>query len=279
MIASLQPPRRTSKSISPTRERPECLGCQTAAVRIRQLEKQVEKMKLNDDMKSEFAALNQAEQLARLQRELELKAENERKGVGMRMLRQILARRTKGELGLRLEVWRMALRVQMRGMRKALETQMKAQGQGAGLRMLRQIMARQTKGELGLRIEVWRTGCQDGVRGRELDRERRALAEQADNAAKGAGLRQLKQILARLAKGEVASLVEVWRQGGRMAAYDRQVAIARELDAKMRTQGRGAGIKMLRQIVARQVRGELGLRLEVFRTAHRLATSRQGVDP
>ena len=66
----------------------ECIGCQTAAVRIKQLEKQLEKAKLNEEMKAEYDALNNAEQLARLQRELELKAENAQKGVGIRMLRQ-----------------------------------------------------------------------------------------------------------------------------------------------------------------------------------------------
>lgn len=38
------------------------------------------------------------------------------------------------------------------------------------------------------------------------------------------------------------------------------------LEAQMRAQGQGAGLRMLRQIVARMVKGELGLRMEVWRT-------------
>ena len=72
MIASLQPPRRTtSKSISPSRDEPQCAGCQTAAVRIKQappqhphsrtssrparfqLEIQLEKLKMNEEMRAE----------------------------------------------------------------------------------------------------------------------------------------------------------------------------------------------------------------------------------
>lgn len=222
MIASLQPPRRTTKSISPTRERPDCIGCQTAAVRIKQLEKQVEKLQLNDQMRREYSALSEAEQLGRLQREFEDKAENAKKGLGLRMLRQILAQQTKGDLAMRVEVWRVGLRVHMRAMRTALEAQMRAQGQGTGIRMLRQVMSRQTKGEIGMRIELWRTGYCDSVRGK-MECERRALAEQADSAAKGVSLRMLKQVLARLAKGEVACLVEEWRQGFRVESYGRQV--------------------------------------------------------
>ena len=89
---------------------------------------------------------------------------------------------------------------------------MKSQGQSAGLRQLRQIMARMVKGEAGLRVEVWRTAMKDEARAAELASLRADLETRAADASKGAALRQLKQIMIRLMKGETAMTLEVWRQ-------------------------------------------------------------------
>lgn len=51
----------------------------------------------------------------------------------------------------------------------------------------------------------------------ETERLRKELEAKAANKARGVGLRQLKQIWQRLAKGEKAMRVEIWRQGCRMA--------------------------------------------------------------
>ena len=39
------------------------------------------------------------------------------------------------------------------------------------------------------------------------------------------------------------------------------------LEARMRDTSHSAGLRILRQVLARMVKGEIGLRLEIFRTA------------
>merc|ERR1719181_264434 len=102
---------------------------------------------------------------------------------------------------MRVEVWRQQVKMDAfakhAAMQAALEAQMRAQGQGAGLRQLRQIMVRMVKGEVGLRVEIWRTTMKDEVRALEMARLQRDLEARAADASKGAGLRQLRQIMAR----------------------------------------------------------------------------------
>ena len=50
----------------------------------------------------------------------------------------------------------------------------------------------------------------------------------------GAGLRQLRQILARMTKGEMGMRLEIWRMSTKMAAYERHRELQAALEAKMR---------------------------------------------
>merc|ERR1719482_673476 len=212
-----------------------------------------------------------AEQMARLQSELEARAADASKGAALRQLRQIMVRIMKGEVGMKVEIWHMGVKMdayaKYEAMQAALEAQMKAQGQGAGLRQLRQIMVRLVKGEVGLRVEIWRTAMKDEVRALEMARLQRDLEERAADASKGAGLRQLRQIMVRLMKGEVGMRVEIWRTGVKMDAYARHRELQAALEAQMQAQGQGAGLRQLRQIMMRMVKGEVGMRVEIWRTA------------
>ena len=80
--------------------------------------------------------------------------------------------------------------------------------------------------------------------------------------------------MARMLKGELGLRVEVWRSGLRMHQHGRQQEMMAALEAQMRAQGQGAGVRQLRQIMYRMVKGEKGMRLEVWRTgmkdAHRV---------
>merc|ERR1719324_343577 len=126
--------------------------------------------------------------MARLQRELEERAADASKGAGLRQLRQIMVRMMKGEVGMRVEIWRSAVKMDAyakhRELQAALEAQMQAQGQGAGLRQLRQIMVRLVKGEVGMRVEIWRTAMKDEMRALEMARLQRDLEERAADASK-----------------------------------------------------------------------------------------------
>merc|ERR1719305_1489057 len=175
--------------------------------------------------------------------------------------RVICARMVKGEVGMRVEIWRIHAHASSRSkhlqMQAALEAQMQAQGQGAGLRQLRQIMVRLVKGEVGLRVEIWRTAMKDEVRATEMARLQSDLEARAADASKGAALRQLRQIMVRIMKGEAAMRLEVWRQLLKMDAYAKHAELAAALEAQMRAQGQGAGLRMLKQCLARVMRGEL----------------------
>merc|ERR550537_2953 len=191
-----------------------------------------------------------ADQMARLQSELEARAADVAKGAALRQLRQIMVRIMKGWVGMRVEVWRTAVKMDAyakhRELQAALEAQMQAQGQGAGLRQLRQILTRMVKGEVGMRVEIWRTAMKDEMRAEEMARLQRELEERAADASKGAALRQLKQIMVRLMKGEVAMRVEMWRQQVKMDAYSRFRDMQAALLEQMKSQGQGAGLRQLR---------------------------------
>merc|ERR1719454_2146190 len=144
--------------------------------------------------------------------------------------------------------------IRHREMQAALEAQMKAQGQGAGLRQLRQIMIRMVKGEAGLRVEIWRTTMKDAVRAKEMARLQTELEARAADASKGAALRQLKQIMVRIMKGETAMRVEIWRSAMKMDAYAKHAELTAALEAQMQVQGQGAGLRQLRQIMIRMVK-------------------------
>merc|ERR1719502_1001970 len=195
------------------------------------------------------------------------------KSAALNNLKLIMVRMMKGEVAMRVSAWRWAAAAASRqayeDMQAALEAQMKAQGQGAGLRQLRQIMMRMVKGEGGLRVEIWRTAMKDEVRAMEMARLQRDLEARAADASKGAGLRQLRQIMVRLMKGEVGMRVEVWRMGVKVDAYAKYEAMQAALEAQMKAQGQGAGLRQLRQIMMRMVKGEVGMRVEVWRTTMR----------
>lgn len=205
--------------------------------------------------------------------EFEAKQQNR----GLRMLKQVTTRIVKGEAGMRLMLWKEASRAAVAAERAAradalqaqLEAQMRGQGSAAGLRMLRQLIARRVRGEAGLRIEVWRTKKQDEERERQMEKSRSLLEGTAADVAKGAGLRMLKQILARITKGEIGYRLEIWRQSRLIDVFLVHNAMKASLEQQMKAQGQGAGLRMLRQIMARLTKGEKGYRVEIWKTALR----------
>merc|ERR1719253_1857033 len=133
--------------------------------------------------------------------------------------------------------------------------------------MLKQIMVRMVKGEAAMRVVIWRTAMKDVVRAEEMARLQADLEARAADASKGAALRQLKQIMVRLMKGEVAMRLEVWKSLMKMDAYAKHAELQAALEAQMRAQGQDAGLRMLKQIMVRMVKGEAAMRVEIWRTA------------
>lgn len=85
-------------------------------------------------------------------------------------------------------------------------------------------------------------------------------------------LRKLRRTFISIMRGELAAKIEDWRMRARMSLYSdettREIEDMRSaLEARMRDTSHSAGLRILRQVLARMVKGEIGLRLEIFRTA------------
>ena len=230
-------------------------------------------------------------ELARERDALQRWAASQSNAAGVRQLRQIMVRVMRGDVAMVVEVWRAATKVaahERHGeMHVALEAQMHAHGQAAGVRQLRQIVVRMTRGELGLRVQVWRAVMADALRSNMVRQMQAVLEAKAGNAGKGAGMRQLKQIVVRMAKGAAGLRVEVWRTGARAAAYKRHCEVKAALEAQMHAHGQAAGVRMqileaqiraqhqamclhqLRRSVVGLVQGEAGFRVAIWRSSTR----------
>jgi len=212
-----------------------------------------------------------AERALALQAALEEQMRAQGPAQGLRILRQHMARQVRGEVGFRIEIWRTKKEDDKRAgldsgeLAERFEAQMRAQGQGRGLRLLRQIMARMVKGEKGYRLEIFRTRVKDVKRESDLARQTKALADAQNDALKGAGLRALKRTLARIAKGVLGEKVVIWKQSFSMAQYARLESMRSELKSKMDGPGQYLAMKHMRHTMARIAKGEIYLRIMVWR--------------
>ena len=173
-----------------------------------------------------------------LQSELEAQAADLATGAALRQMKQFMKRLQKGEAAMRVEIWREKMKMDAyrkhRELQAALEAQMVAQAQGAGIRILRQVMKRLEKGEKGLRVEIWRAAMQDEARTSTMARVQSELEAQAADLATGAALRQMKQFMKRLQKGEAAMRVEIWRANKTIDVYAKHREIQMRLEVQMR---------------------------------------------
>jgi hypothetical protein len=79
---------------------------------------------------------------------------------------------------------------------------------------MQMIFARMMRGELGVALQAMRIAMADEKRAGELA----ALNAAAGEQLKHAGFRNMKAIMMRLAKGETAMFLEIWRTNKKWAA-------------------------------------------------------------
>lgn len=219
-----------------------------------------------------------AEESAHLRRGLEDRAADAMKAAGLRMLKQVMARLARGDQCGMLLQWQQCAHefrhaADVTRVQHELELRSSEKSKGQGLKSMARIVTRITKGELGMRILLWRTAGLDQKRRDALTALHQDLQAKAASSSKGAGLRQLKQVMIRLAKGEASMRLEIWRNEVIMAAFAKHEAMATQLEHQRQAEGRGAGLRMLRQIMARQLKGEVGMRLEIWRRCRRMDVS------
>ena len=199
-----------------------------------------------------------------------------KQGAGLKMLQRAFAELTKGELGLRLMLWRTgkqeakeaAKQAEQDALAAAMEAELNSKAQGAGLRMLKQTLAEATRGELGLRLQIWYLQTKDDLKiNRDAEQDAMAAAMEAELKSKeqGAGLRMLKQTLAEMAKGELGLRVMLWRAGKDQSLRDAQDALTAAMSIALRSGENKAGLQMIKQVVADQIKGEKGMRLRIWR--------------
>ena len=212
------------------------------------------------------------------------------KNSALQQLKQILARMAKGALGMRVWIWHIAVQdegqaKQMAALHKKLKdeaaqarkehassqsdlvAQMRSHGRLSAMQQLKQRMARVAKGELGLYVVAWCTAMKHDVRAAQMEELSMKLEGHAAEGTKAVALRQLKQWLARLMRGEVGVRIEVWRQGVRAAVQANYLQVQTALVSQGRGQGQGIGLRQLQQIVTRRTKAELGMRVQVWSRA------------
>ena len=115
---------------------------------------------------------------------------------GVRMLQQTTVRLAKGELGLRVMLWKTGKQEAQKAAAQAtMASALRETRNSAGVRVLQQTMVRLAKGELGLRVMLSKIGKQEAK-----EAAAQAALRETRNSA---GIRVLQQTMVGLAKGEL----------------------------------------------------------------------------
>ena len=115
---------------------------------------------------------------------------------GVRMLQQTTVRLAKGELGLRVMLWKTGKQeAQEAAAQATMASALRETRNSAGVRVLQQTMVRLAKGELGLRVMLSKIGKQEAK-----EAAAQAALRETRNSA---GIRVLQQTMVGLAKGEL----------------------------------------------------------------------------
>ena len=96
-----------------------------------------------------------------------------------------------------------------------------------------------------------------------LGTEERHVHKSIDVSRKAA-MQGLRQVMMRMQKGAVGMRVGVWLEAVKCAARESENTRHHEMQAGLKTQMREAGVRQMRQVMARMVKGELGLRVEMW---------------
>ena len=194
-----------------------------------------------------------------------------RNSAGVKMLKQALARLAKGELGLRLLLWKSGKQeekeaaAEMKTLKQAMtrlakgDLRLKQTRNSAGVKMLKQALARLAKGELGLRLLLWKSGKQEAKEAANDATHALALASRNKSQA----MKMLQQVFALMTKGKQGLRLLLWRCGKQDA---KEAAAEAAMAAVLKQTRNSAGVKMLKQALARLAKGELGLRLLLWKS-------------
>ena len=145
-------------------------------------------------------------------------SEKQLRSAAMRGLRAIMMRLAKGETAMLIEIWRTNLRwgsmQAADALRQSLEAEMRAGQMSAALKQLQMVFAGIIRGEKGMALQGMRSSMAEEKREREMA----MMAAAGEAQLKSVAIRELRAIMIKLAKGETAMLIEIWRTNKRWTA-------------------------------------------------------------
>jgi len=192
-----------------------------------------------------------------------------------RIMKQIVVRMVRGESSMRLDIWAQATRDYREEQRRRMVLRLEKQAedaelqgrQNSGCSLLKQCMARIVHGEIGERLEIWR----EMVRFEAVSRQQALLREmekKSGDMRHDTACKILKHVMISLIKGETAALLDMW--GDKVQSHKHQ-AVLDEVERQMTESRQNTACNILKQVVARLVHGEIGMRLEVWKHETMLA--------
>jgi len=194
-------------------------------------------------------------------------SEEQLKSAAIREMRAIMTRLAKGEAAMFIEIWRSnkkyAAIQAADALRTSLEAEMKSGQLSAALRMLQMTFAGIMRGEKGMALQGMRSSMAEERR--QLDMA--AMSSTSEEQLKSAAIRELRAIMTRLAKGETAMFIEIWRSNKKYAAIQGADALKACLEAEMRAGQMGAALKQLQMTFAGIMRGEKGMALQGMKSS------------
>jgi len=192
------------------------------------------------------------QQLAQLQRELEIRASDANKDASVSQLRLVIMRSMKGQMAMRLLVWHTLTKeacheTRLADMKESLEKRADDVSKTAGINQLRLCMLRMTKGKKAVSLAVWMQNLKVHVA--QMHEELMHLQTlQSMTASQHAAMRMMLTFTKQRLKDEVVKRLQNWQQRQRFEW----------------TLKRGA-LQRVKQIMLQRMKGDLAYCLERIR--------------
>ena len=178
---------------------------------------------------------------------------------GIKQLKMMVVRRVKGLLGTCIVSWRQkSSRAKFEDTMNMFEDRISQTGQEAGIKRLKMMVVRRVKGTAGSCIMHWKQKAAQA----KYDDMFYALEDKMNTAGQEAGVKQLQMMMVRRVRGDAGTGIVTWRRKALNAKYEDTV---NQFEDRINTSGQEAGVKRLKMIVVRRVRGDLGSCLMLWR--------------
>ena len=181
---------------------------------------------------------------------------------GVNQLKMLMLRRVKGAAGLCIKQWRTkTTKAKFEDTVNQFEdrlSQASSQNVDAGVKQLKMMVVRRVKGLLGTCIVNWR---QKSTRAKFED-TMNMFEDRINQTGQEAGIKRLKMMVVRRVKGAAGSCIMHWKQKASQARYEDTM---NQFEDKMSNGGQESGIKRLKMMVVRRVKGSVGSCLVTWR--------------